>query len=323
MLTIEAYNSAGEKVKLITHVQVSGNINNVLLLFKGNQADTFDPGVAGLTIRMPGIAAPGQLNGEVDETWDGTAGNGNTVGQGIYYIKISVTDSFGHVNTVIEEVGVLKVEQWVRLSIYNTAGELVARMQKNKVPAAPVDLDIPEVLYIGQGASNIDLKYSTDGSMFEWDGRNSQGKLVDTGIYEIVVEEKTIDGYYNLVTTRSVTIMKVNGQGVLGDVKAYPNPFVVEEDGFTPATIDWSNKTAGNVTVRIYNVAGELVRTLSAGLDAPAGIKWDLTTGTGRYVSTGLYEILIQGKNAAGEEQRKSIKFVVIQKYGFENDRVN
>jgi hypothetical protein len=65
----------------------------------------------------------------------------------------------------------------------------------------------------------------------------------------------------------------------------YPNPF-------NPVTtIDYSLKETGNVNLRIYNVAGQLVRTLVNGNVAagPASVKWYGRNDAGQSVSSGVY----------------------------------
>ncbi len=64
-----------------------------------------------------------------------------------------------------------------------------------------------------------------------------------------------------------------------------PNPF-------NPLTkISFSAAQAGKVTIRIYNVAGQLVRTLDTKVEAagPASVLWDGKTNAGRTATSGVY----------------------------------
>jgi hypothetical protein len=67
----------------------------------------------------------------------------------------------------------------------------------------------------------------------------------------------------------------------------YPNPFN------PTTTIRYSIKNRGRVTLRVYNVAGQLVRTLVAGAQAPRAdgfaVTWDGRNEAGTAVSSGIY----------------------------------
>jgi hypothetical protein len=66
----------------------------------------------------------------------------------------------------------------------------------------------------------------------------------------------------------------------------YPNPF-------NPATtIEYSIARPGHVTLRVYNVAGQLVRTLVDENQAPGPVRiarWDGRNETGNPVASGVY----------------------------------
>lgn len=321
MLSVVAYNEAGEKVKSIGTVQLSSNMNGMLLEEGGSVTDLFDSSAGKLSLIFPGVASPGST-GVVTLYWDGKNDNGMDVTPGVYYIKAEVTDNYGHVNSLTEEVTVLNTEQWVRLSIYNEAGELVATLQDNTAPSGPVMLDSDEVIYVGGGAAPAAFKYSTGGTLL-WDGKNSFGNLVSSGIYELQLEVKTKDGNYEMVESRTITVIAARAGAVLGDVKAYPDPYTVQAAPAAPVTINWTNKEKGQVTIYIYNIAGELIKTIRAGLDSPAGAQWDLTLSNGKYAAGGLYVIVVHARSGAGQAETKKIKFAVIQQYNFNSDLVN
>ncbi len=67
--------------------------------------------------------------------------------------------------------------------------------------------------------------------------------------------------------------------------KNYPNPF-------NPmTTIEWSIPRAGDLSIKIFNVRGELVRTLHDGFSAvQSGVmEWNGTNDGGRDVASGVY----------------------------------
>jgi hypothetical protein len=67
-------------------------------------------------------------------------------------------------------------------------------------------------------------------------------------------------------------------------VDSYPNPF-------NPSlTIKYTLKNPGNVVMKVYNVRGELVKTLLNGfVETPAPIVWDGSNDQGSNVSSGVY----------------------------------
>jgi hypothetical protein len=81
----------------------------------------------------------------------------------------------------------------------------------------------------------------------------------------------------------------------------YPNPFNPE------TVIEFALPTAGEVSLRIYNAAGQLVRTLVSG-STPAGyhqIRWDGCDANGSGVSSGVYFYKIDAKDFS--ETRKML----------------
>jgi len=117
----------------------------------------------------------------------------------------------------------------------------------------------------------------------------------------------TVDPGQNLVTAHIdhfslYQIMSAVAPPALNDVKIYPNPFRPSL-GHTSITI--SNLPA-NSRARIYTIAGELVKDLTA--NAAGMISWNATNRSGQQVASGLYFVLVQG---AGDKNRLR---VVIQR---------
>jgi hypothetical protein len=86
---------------------------------------------------------------------------------------------------------------------------------------------------------------------------------------------------------------------------ARPNPF-------NPVTtIDFSLATAGHTTVRVFDCAGRVVRTLvDSPVDAgPHTVVWDGTTDTGSRAASGVYFVKMEteGSTGAFREVRKAV----------------
>jgi len=86
-------------------------------------------------------------------------------------------------------------------------------------------------------------------------------------------------------------------------VRAYPNPWKINQHGAIPITFD--HLPDGFVsTVKIYTISGELVRTLSG----TQTLRWDMRNDGGQNVASGIYLYLL----TAGSSH-KTGKVVVIR----------
>jgi flagellar hook assembly protein FlgD len=64
----------------------------------------------------------------------------------------------------------------------------------------------------------------------------------------------------------------------------FPNPFNPQ------TTIRFSSASTGKVTIRIFNVGGQLVRTLSTKADAGANeVRWNGRRDDGQPIASGVY----------------------------------
>ena len=200
-------------------------------------------------------------------------------------------------------------EEYVRINIYNTAGELVRRIEERKATAGRISLGIEDVMIIGKDNPGVIINYS-DGASIMWDGKNNEGKMVSSGVYEIQVEVKTGDGF-KTEASKSVTILNESGNDALGEVKAYPNPYYVIPELNIPMTIAWQTRPR-TVRVKIYSIAGELVKEFKA--DRAAGsLMWDAKSAGGASISSGVYIIYIEGQKDSGEKEVKKLKVVVFR----------
>ena len=72
-------------------------------------------------------------------------------------------------------------------------------------------------------------------------------------------------------------------------------------------------KSTGRAYVHVYNIRGELVRTLTAPL-SDGYVRWNLKSTGGYNVSTGVYLIVVETKNDNGQINRKKQKFSIASK---------
>ncbi len=311
-------------MKLVVEERISEDIGTMEITQDGEETEVFDPGKGPLDFTFPDVKAPDQLTaGKISFAWDGYNDNGQEISQGLYYLKISVKDKYGHVDAIIEDIQLVRNEEYARINIYNSSGELVRRMEKPKSPDTVVSVkNVNDLLKVGSG--DIDIMYSDGGEHMTWDGKTYEGNLVSSGVYEVQVEVNDGAGY-SVIASKTVNIINsVSEAEVLGEeVKAYPNPVVVTENNAgAKITIAWENVAQGTVKVKIYNMAGELVRVLNGDLISQQ-IEWDLKTGGGEGVSSGMYIILIEALKETGEAEKRVIKSVVIKQYNPDFGAVN
>ncbi|MCE5301287.1 MAG: hypothetical protein LLG37_10520 [Spirochaetia bacterium] len=316
ILVIEAFNSAGEKVKIIVETPISADINDVYMMLGNSETAVYNPATGTLNFLFPGIITPdqeGTTQTSINIPWGGLNSAGQEVTPGLYYIKISTTDEFGHVNTVSKEVTILNSENKTLIKIYNSAGELVRILEKPGVPSGNISLGIEDVVQVGKDMNNITIEYAP-GSSIQWDGKNSNGVTVSSGVYEVQVEVQTAEGT-STVASKSVTVLSAGDKALLTGVKAYPNPLTIADELDHDITIQWTAAEDGEAFISIYNMAGEKVdgfrTTLAAGV---TGVKWTLKAADVKF-SSSVYVIIIEAKAAGGSKQRVVVKSAVVRKY--------
>ncbi len=326
-MKIEAYNEAGERVKLIVEEHLDSPITAVDIMQGGGGTNVFQQyktdefgNVLPLVFRLPGVRTPDQLvNGYSDFAWAGFNDNGQEINQGVYYIKVSVTDSYGHVNTMTQQIMLIKHKSYVRVSIYNSAGELVRRMEKQGSPGTQASLSVEEVIVIDNTGASIPIGYGGIDN-FYWDGRNGVGRPVETGIYEIQLEVLTDDGH-TIAASRTVSVLYEGSASVLSDPdnpgafpKIYPNPKIISGDFEGRVTFEWFAASDGTVTVDIYNMAGELVRKIKGRL-TPKTLDWNMRTTGNEKISSGTYIAVMRGVRDDGNAEIKKVKIVIIKQF--------
>lgn len=331
IVKIEAYNEAGERVKLIVEDRLDSPFGGIDILQGGSGTSVFNQfatdeygNVMPLVFRLPGVRTPDQLmNGYADFAWAGFNDNGQEINQGLYYIKISVTDSYGHVNTTTKEIMLIKQKSYVKVSIYNSAGELVRQMEKEGSPGTQASLSIEEIVAIDKNGSSIPIGYGGIDN-FYWDGRNGLGKPVESGIYEVQLETMTADGY-SVVASRTIAVMYEGSNNVLSDPdnpeafpKAYPNPKIITGDFEGRVTFEWFAASEGNVYLDIYNMAGELVKKVKGRLN-PNSLSWDMRSTGNHEISSGTYIVVMRGVRDNGDFETKKIKLVIIRQFDVYN----
>lgn len=274
----------------------------------GNPISAFDPSSGPAELRLSGANLPGGAAG-ISYYWDGENDGGQPLNSGDYFISVKVTDEYGAVQTHSVELKILGADKFIQLSIYNSAGEIVRRFEVEPQTGELAGLAAPEVSYVGGNGQVVTIQYAP-GKFINWDGTGIDGVLVSGGVYEIKLEQQFDDGYHTM-SAKSISVFTTRNLEILTGLKAVPNPVISGSGSGDRVEFMWNSPYSGRIEFRIYNISGELVSRLRAGL-ASGYSRWDMKSG-GKEVSSGVYTVVCDAVTDTGEHQRVFIKSVVIR----------
>ena len=310
-ILIGVYNSAGELVKTIASEPASNLFTTVdFSVGTNSNPSSMLPGQL-LDIYIPNLMTPNN-EGAVGTlfTWDGTTNGQQPVASGSYYIKLQQVDTYNHVSVLIKQFSFLQEQQFVELLVYNSAGEIVydSKQYTNLAPTV-VTLKLADIIPVQKsGNNNIQVIYGpalTD--YISWNGKNNDGDAVGSGTYEIKILSQTLEG--TVVTASKTVVVLSEGSKYLDNIKAYPNPYT----GTGVLTFAWTSGETGIITIKIYNISGEMVRSLTGNL-AAGTLTWDCKTGSGYNVSQGYYVAVLSATDSEGYVNYKTVKFAITNK---------
>jgi flagellar hook assembly protein FlgD len=268
-----------------------------------------------LNIIVPGVETNATFgSGTCAFVWDITNNQSQYVEPGKYYIKIEEADEFGHVNVIIKEILVVRIEKYIELKVYNSAGELVRTIREINKPVPNIaDLSaVGDIIVIEKNGVPVNIKYGSNLTDYlQWDGKNEDGVVVSSGNYEIQLSVKTEQG--NITYASKTVVLLREDKTYLAGLEIWPNPFTNESVSGS-VVFRWTCVTAGetgDAYIRIYNIAGELVKQINTTLEAGLAA-WDLRTGSYEHVGTGIYIAVITTKNEQGYTDIKVQKLAVV-----------
>ncbi len=161
-----------------------------------------------------------------------------------------------------------------------TVGAVLLRFEFNGEIGTPV---------LGDGASNMDLKYSVNG--------NELNVLVYNLGQEFIAAGENV--LVNIPVTGDMNLTEVDAADFYGNVLSYtahilPSQFDLAQNypnPFNPTTtINLALPNASDYTVAIYNIAGQLIRTYDGNASAGVvSIVWDGKDASGSQVASGMY----------------------------------
>ena len=311
-VTIGAYNSAGELVKLIFDGGAQYAPGDLKL-----DADTIAGGAGGVNIAFPGyLYDPTQGATVGGVLWMADNNGGQTVSGGVYYIKATITDNFGQVTTLQHSVQVVSVVPENSLRIYNSAGEVVAeialtatagttgRFSSMSLPsdqfAASFD---PKTGGSTNGAFEVQMTDSKGNQVsYWWNGLTSQGIPAKSGSYvaELVYNAGTSGS--RVVESKSFIVLQAGNIATLDGAFAYPNPVTQGGDilvGY-PVSINYP------AVARLYNLAGEMIAQSTD--PAQKGV----LRFPGGSLASGVYVLKVEKLSGAAVVVRTTLKVAVV-----------
>ncbi|HLP28157.1 MAG TPA: FlgD immunoglobulin-like domain containing protein [Candidatus Didemnitutus sp.] len=138
---------------------------------------------------------------------------------------------------------------------------------------------------------------STDGSTF------ISSTIGQTVIFTQTRTDGTVmhQGFWVPLDLGIVGVDEEVNDAVAGDVMNYPNPF----SGST--TIRFTIPMDGRVTIRVFNLLGDLVRTINADVSTAGSqeIAFNAVDNNGAPLATGTYMYEVEGTTASGASLRR------------------
>jgi hypothetical protein len=116
-------------------------------------------------------------------------------------------------------------------------------------------------------------------------------------------------GFWVPVDFGLVGVDEEDGGTLSGDVSNYPNPFAQS------TTIRFSVPMDGRVTIRVYNLVGILVRTITSDLSATGSqeIVVQSTDDLGAPLATGTYLYDVDGTTVSGQPFRRTQRLSILR----------
>ena len=200
-------------------------------------------------------------------------------------------------------------------TLYITPENVADSIRFEWEPAQDVDGDDVQYRMIGyQGLEFLSMTNYTSDNFRTW------------ALEDLIAQTDTVtvtEGSWNVIATDGQSFnvaaavggkLRVDGRQLIPDVlelkQSYPNPFT----SFT--TIEYDVPTDQNVVIKIFNIRGQIIRTLVDEDKSPGyyTVVWDGTNDTGDEVSSGVYFYqMYTPKNPNGGQFIKAKKMVKIR----------
>ena len=261
------------------------------------------------------ITFPGFLeDGSRVLVWNGANDNAQYIKSGQYYIKMEITDNFGKVTSMVEDLTIINADLENMLVIYNAAGEAVRHINLPKM------LDQQYVNFrLGSSAYSLkpvpgedrpeqvlkmDVITSDAGATsIQWDGKNNLGSFVQSGTYTVQLISRNGD-YQSVVLTRTLVVIKVEEEGSGFSPVAVPNPV---GPGQKVLEIRYVPMAGITVDAQLYSITGE--RAASGADPVESGI----VLVNIENLASGVYVAVVESRRGQSMIERKMVKVALIR----------
>ncbi|HVZ81242.1 MAG TPA: hypothetical protein VHE12_10685, partial [bacterium] len=295
---VSVYNEAGELVKEVWVNELSQQIKD------------FD--VSNAAITTLGGQTYVEVAGQTLTAWDATNQKGDPVVNGIYHLQVSSTDQYGVVTNVSQLVTVSRGIAKIQVNVYNEAGEVIRHLYA--LVDDPGNAPLGNVLLSGSllapepgtptAGGNASVTLTLNGTQLVWDGRGDSGAMVTNGAYQIEVH--WIDGSGGEEVVSKTVVVQRGGHSLAdGVVRAAPNVLV---GGTEQTTVLVDSTVAYTLTIRLYDIAGELVK---APVTGTPGSKQAPVDASG--LASGIYYAAVDLVDPQGRMVQKQVVPILVR----------
>lgn len=288
---IRIYNSAGEQVyaapqplhlfKLLTGIQA---LNAELI--------PDQPGGAGDAVLF--LQGP-----DITWTWDGHNAGAQSLGSGVYLIAFEMHDSFNHVTLYTQAVSLIRAVDSTRVDVYNGAGELVWHQSLPSLPLSYLKLDRDSLV---AGRDSVGIRFDDSlSAATAWDGLNSAGQRVSSGVYTVMVSRS--EAGHTTQSMKSSVVILNEATSLLNDALAGPSPLRIADKRLRVRAP--SLQSGDRLSARLYTLSAELVM-------GAAGLGPDLDLALPG-LAAGVYLLELRALSTQGMQERRVLKLCVVR----------
>jgi len=236
-------------------------------------------------------------------TWNGKNEAGALVEDGTYIYEISAVDAAGKSATTTGTITTDKTAPTV-ISLSATPNPFAPNGTDTVGISYILSEDAKVTVTIMSGTTVVktlgtNLVQAVGDNTVAWDGKNTAGVLVADGTYTYKVVATDAVGF---ATTVTGTLVVEGKDPVITAVNDTPDPF--KPLGTNNSTITYTLSEGANVTVKILDANGNVVRTLVNNVASTLGAKsalWNGKNDAAVIVADGIYTYVITATDAAGK----------------------
>lgn len=255
-------------------------------------------------------------SGQNKVTWDGKDSAGNIVESGLYLYTVEVEDNFGNLapkvtGTITVDLSVPRVTligvspnpfksagtglEYIFFNLNHNALTTIKIYDKNNLLVKTIEEDKLR----GFGANHA-----------TWDGRNLSGQVVNDGKYTYRITAKSPAGIEG--DSKEGTIHIIKTDSLITSVNDSPDPF--KPLGSNVNTISFTLNKRSNVSLNIYDMEGNLVKSIFEGVlnRGLQSLTWDGKDKSGQIVDSGIYTYRLMGSTKNEKEASDLIGTITI-----------